>query len=130
MVSLFHSHIMGTFPAMLNTTRLRRLSGLALLALTVLLAAADVQAQSFRPYRGGGFADGPPPRGRPDGGSPRSFDAPDQAANAARRATGGRVLGVQGANNGGQPGYRVRILERDGRVRNFHYDPASGAMRD
>jgi hypothetical protein len=129
MVSLFHSHIMGTFPAMLNTTRLRRLSGLALLALAVLLAAADVQAQSFRPYRGGGFSDGPPPRGRPDGGPPRSFDDPDQAANAARRATGGRVLGVQGAN-GDQPGYRVRILERDGRVRNFHYDPASGAMRD
>lgn len=54
---------------------------------------------------------------------PPQFADPDRAANAAREATGGRVLGVQGDERDGRPGYRVRILEPSGRVRNFHYDP-------
>ncbi|MCC6135787.1 MAG: PepSY domain-containing protein [Gammaproteobacteria bacterium] len=88
-------------------------------ALAGLLVAAGVEAQSGRPPREGGYA--PPPR---------QFADPDRAANAAREATGGRVLGVQGADQNGQPGYRVRILEQNGRVRSLHFDPASGKMRD
>jgi hypothetical protein len=40
------------------------------------------------------------------------------------------VLGVQGGNQDGQNGYRVRILQPDGRVRSLHFDPRSGAVRD
>ncbi|MCC8994910.1 MAG: hypothetical protein LM550_14745 [Candidatus Contendobacter sp.] len=89
-------------------------------ALAGVLVAAGAGAQSGRPPRGGDYA--PPP--------PRQFADPDRAANAAREATGGRVLGVQGADQDGQPGYRVRILEQNGRVRSLHFDPASGKMRD
>ncbi|HPF60000.1 MAG TPA: hypothetical protein P5149_13710 [Candidatus Competibacteraceae bacterium] len=102
---------------------------LALLALAGLLAIGNVQAQSYRSYRGGDY--GLPVRGRPDRPLSRQFADPDRAADAARQATGGRVLGVQGADErDGRRGYRVRILQPDGRVRNFHYDPGNGAMRD
>ena len=84
--------------------RLRLLRRLALAALVGLLAAASALAQSG--YRQG------------------------QAANAAREATGGRVLGVQRADQDGHRGYRVRILQPDGRVRSLHFDPDSGAVRD
>jgi uncharacterized membrane protein YkoI len=100
--------------------RLQRLRCPALLVLAGMLAATGVQAQGHRPYRGGDGYDSPP----------RQFADPDRAAKAAREATGGRVLGVQGADRDGQPGYRVRILQPDGRVRNFHYDPGSGRMQD
>ncbi len=99
--------------------RSRRLPRLALLALAGLLAAGGAQAQSGR--RGDDYA--PPPPSRP-------FADPDRAARAAREATGGRVLGVQGGNQDGQNGYRVRILQPDGRVRSLHFDPRSGAVRD
>ena len=105
--------------------RSRQLSRLALLALAGLLAASGAQAQSWR--RGEGYA---PPPGRQGPPPSRQFADPDRAANAAREATGGRVLGVQGADRDGQPGYRVRILEPGGRVRSLHFDPASGKMRD
>ena len=105
--------------------RSRRLSRLALLALAGLLAASGVQAQSWR--RGEGYA---PPPGRQGPPPSRQFADPDRAANAARNATGGRVLGVQGGNQDGQNGYRVRILQPDGRVRSLHFDPRSGAVRD
>lgn len=110
--------------------RLQRLRCLAPVMLAGLLAAAGAQAQSwYRPYRGGGdYA--PPPRGQQDRPPPRQFGDPDRAANAAREATGGRVLGVQGAEQNGRPGYRVRILQPDGRVRSLHFDPDSGKMRD
>ena len=140
--------------------RLRRLRRLVPVALAGLLAAAGAQAQPwYRPYQqGGDFAPpprgqqdrppsrqqaqpwyrsyqqggdfAPPPRGQQDRPPSRQFADPDRAANAAREATGGRVLGVQGADRDGQPGYRVRILQPDGRVRSLHFDPASGSMRD
>jgi uncharacterized membrane protein YkoI len=91
------------------------------LALAGLLATSGAQAQSGR--RGESYA--PPPS--------RPFADPDRAARAAREATGGRVLGVQGGNpdsQDGQNGYRVRILQPDGRVRSLHYDPRSGAVRE
>jgi uncharacterized membrane protein YkoI len=90
-----------------------------------LLATSGAQAQS----RHRGDDDGPP-RGRHGPPPSRQFADPDRAANAAREATGGRVLGVQGGNQNDQNGYRVRILQPDGRVRNLHYDPRSGAVRD
>ena len=68
-----------------------------------LLVAAGAEAQSGR--QRGEYAPPPPPR---------QFADPDRAASAARKATGGRVLGVQGADQNGQPGYRVRILEPGG----------------
>ncbi|MCB1918346.1 MAG: hypothetical protein KDJ28_00020 [Candidatus Competibacteraceae bacterium] len=101
---------------------------LAFLALAGLLVTGNAQAQSYRSYRSGDY--GPPARGRADRSPGRPFADPDRAADAARRATGGRVLGVQGAERDGRRGYRVRILQPDGRVRNFHYDPGNGAMRD
>ena len=106
--------------------RSRRFSRLALLALAGMLAASGAQAQFWR--RGEGYA---PPPGRPGPPPPsRPFADPDRAANAARNATGGRVLGVQSGDQDGQNGYRVRILQPDGRVRSLHYDPRSGAVRD
>lgn len=85
------------------------------------LGLADIaHAQSYRPYPRSD--QGMPPRGR--NYPPPQFADPDRAANAAREATGGRVLGVEGDARDGRPGYRVRILEPRGRVRNFHYDPS------
>ncbi|MGQ0592809.1 MAG: PepSY domain-containing protein [Gammaproteobacteria bacterium] len=49
----------------------------------------------------------------------------DRAASIARRATGGRVLGVR-PDSGSQ---RVKILSRDGRVRVLKVDPRTGAVR-
>lgn len=96
----------------------RRLRHVAPLALAALLAISGAQAQEGQRTRGG------------EAGNSRQLADPDRAANAAREATGGRVLGVQGADRDGQPGYRVRILQPDGRVRSLHYDSGSGKMQD
>ena len=61
---------------------------------------------------------------RSDGGQGASSDR-DRAASIARRATGGRVLGVK-PKSGSQ---RVKILSRDGRVRVLEVDPRTGAVR-
>lgn len=110
--------------------RLRLLRRLALATLVGLLAAAGAQAQTdgYRPSGRNDYA--PPPPTRHERPPPRPAADPDRAANAAREATGGRVLGVQGADQDGQRGYRVRILEPGGRVRSLHFDPESGAVRD
>ena len=105
--------------------RSQRLCHLTLLMLAGLLTASGAQAQSGR--QGEGYA---PPPGRSGPPPSRPFADPDRAANAARQATGGRVLGVQGGDHDGQNGYRVRILQPDGRVRSLHFDPSSGAMRE
>lgn len=70
------------------------------------------------------------PRTRGYSPPPPQFADPDRAADAAREATGGRVLGVQGDESDGRRGYRVRVLEPSGRVRNFHYDPDKGRKGD
>ena len=93
---------------------------LPLLVFTGLLVTTGVSAQSSCQQRGNDE----------HGSSLRQSADPDRAANAARQATGGRVLGVQGAECDGRPGYQVRILQQDGRVRSLHYDSSSGAMRD
>lgn len=51
--------------------------------------------------------------------------SPDQAAAMARKQTGGRVLGVDWGDNGGQPVYMVRVLMPDGSIRVVAI-PASG----
>lgn len=51
--------------------------------------------------------------------------SPDQAAAMARRQTGGRVLGVDWGDSGGQPVYMVRVLMPDGSIRVVAI-PASG----
>ncbi len=108
---------------------LRLLRRLALPVLISLLVAVSAQAQSSHP-RDDEYASPPPNRQNRQSPS-RPFADPDRAANAAREATGGRVLGVQqGTDQGGQRGYRVRILEPGGRVRSLHFDPDSGAVRD
>ena len=89
-------------------------------ALAGVLVAAGAEAQSGRQPQERDYARPPP----------RPFADPDRAANAARKATGARVLGVQGPEQDGQPGYRVRILEQNGRVRSLRFDPASGKMQD
>lgn len=88
-------------------------------ALATLLAVAGAQAQSWRQPQGSDYARPPP----------RPFADPDRAARAAREATGGRVLGVQGAEQDGQPGYKVDP-GTEWRVRSLHFDPASGKMQD
>ncbi|MEY6431813.1 hypothetical protein ABC977_05245 [Thioalkalicoccus limnaeus] len=50
---------------------------------------------------------------RRDGGNNRGGLTERQAAEAAQRQTGGQVLSVKPASNG----YRVRVLTRDGEVR-------------
>ena len=108
--------------------RFQRSRRLALLALAGLSVAHGAHAQGVWRNRGGDY--GEPPRARENRPPPRQFADPDRAANAAREATGGRVLGVQGPNRDGRPGYRVRILEPGGRVRNWHYDPENDGGRD
>jgi len=51
------------------------------------------------------------------------------AAAAARRATGGRVLGVSPRRAGGRVIYRVKVLLPDGRVRSVTVDGSSGEVR-
>lgn len=53
---------------------------------------------------------------------------PAAAVAAARRATGGTVLGVQGGQSGGRVIYRVKVLLPGGRVRTLSVDGASGQV--
>ena len=99
------------------SNRLRQGSRLAWLALAGWLIAASAQAQSNATTGKDQPADH-----RPDRSPNRSLSDQDRAANAAREATGGRVLGVQGD--------RVRVLQPDGRVRSLQVDPKSGMVRD
>ncbi len=91
---------------------LRSTLSLARLAAALfLVTSVCAEAQGRRP-------DYPPPasaQGMPG----------DRAASIARRATGGRVLGVK-PDSGSQ---KVKILSRDGRVRVLKIDPETGAVR-
>jgi hypothetical protein len=82
-------------------------SAACLACLLALPAAAEAQGRY-----------GPPPE------QSMSVDQ-DRAASIARRATGGRVLGVK-PDSGSQ---RVKILSRDGRVRVLRVDPRTGTVR-
>jgi uncharacterized membrane protein YkoI len=50
----------------------------------------------------------------------------DQAAAAAQRASGGRVLSVERAEAGGRPVWRVKVLTPQGEVRVILIDAATG----
>lgn len=54
---------------------------------------------------------------------------PDRAAEIARQATGGRVLGVDRRGNG-RPWYRVKVLIDGERVRYVAVDARDGHIRD
>ncbi len=47
----------------------------------------------------------------------QAAEGPDQAAAVARARTGGRVLGVDWGDSGGQPMYLVKVLMPDGRIK-------------
>jgi hypothetical protein len=47
----------------------------------------------------------------------------DVAAEMARQSTGGRVLSVKPSGDPNQPGYLVKVLLGDGRVRTVHVNP-------
>ena len=83
----------------------RRLRHVAPIALAALLAISGAQAQDGQRTRGG------------EAGNSRQLADPDRAANAAREATGGRVLGVQGADRDGQPGLLHPVAKRPGGAR-------------
>jgi uncharacterized membrane protein YkoI len=53
---------------------------------------------------------------------------PAAAAEAARGATGGRVLGVRAKRAKGRIVYRVKVLLPEGRVRTVTVDGASGRV--
>lgn len=55
---------------------------------------------------------------------------PDAAAAAVRRATGGQILRVEPNNQQNNPGYRVRVLLDDGRVRVLSVDAGSGRLSE
>ena len=50
----------------------------------------------------------------------------DDAAAAAQRATGGRVLAVERADAGGRPAWRVKVVTAGGEVRVVLIDMATG----
>ncbi|MBB5018395.1 putative membrane protein YkoI [Chitinivorax tropicus] len=53
----------------------------------------------------------------------------DEAAASAQRTTGGRVLSVDKAEQGGREVYRVKILTPKGEVRIVLVDADSGAVQ-
>ncbi|MDQ6627591.1 MAG: PepSY domain-containing protein [Pseudomonadota bacterium] len=52
----------------------------------------------------------------------------DEAAATAQRVASGRVLGVERADVGGKPAWRVKILTAQGEVRVVVVDAASGRV--
>ncbi|MCY4565579.1 MAG: hypothetical protein OXE40_14035 [Gammaproteobacteria bacterium] len=58
----------------------------------------------------------------------RHLMTPESAAGVARRETGGRVLSVTPLD-GGQQGYRIRLLLDGGRVTTVLVDPRGGIRR-
>jgi uncharacterized membrane protein YkoI len=47
----------------------------------------------------------------------------DAAAEMARQSTGGRVLSVKPSDDPNRPGYLVKVLLGDGKVRTVHVNP-------
>jgi hypothetical protein len=55
--------------------------------------------------------------------APAQQSGADAAAQIARSQTGGRVLSVRPSNNPQRPGYEVKVLLDDGRVRVLFINP-------
>ena len=53
----------------------------------------------------------------------------DDAAEAAQRASGGRVLSVDRSESSGQPVWRVKVVTPAGEVRVIQLDVATGQVR-
>ncbi|NML86060.1 PepSY domain-containing protein [Polaromonas sp.] len=53
----------------------------------------------------------------------------DDAAEAAQRASGGRVLSVDRSESSGQPVWRVKVVTSAGEVRVIQLDVATGQVR-
>ncbi|ROR32772.1 PepSY domain-containing protein [Inmirania thermothiophila] len=53
----------------------------------------------------------------------------EEAARAAARASGGRVLAAETVRRDGHAVYRIRVLTPEGRVRHLEVDPESGRIR-
>ena len=53
----------------------------------------------------------------------------DEAAEAAQRASGGRVLSVDRSESSGQPVWRVKVVTPAGEVRVIQVDVATGQVR-
>jgi uncharacterized membrane protein YkoI len=52
----------------------------------------------------------------------------EQAVSEARDRYNGRVLSAETQRNGGRESHRIRILTRDGRVKNLEVDAESGRV--
>ena len=53
----------------------------------------------------------------------------DDAAAAAQRATGGRVLSVEKTESSGQPVWRVKVVTPAGDIQVIHVNIATGEVR-
>jgi len=57
---------------------------------------------------------------------PGRYTSLDQAVAQARERYNGRVLSAETQRRGGRESHNIRILTRDGRVKNLRMDPDSG----
>jgi len=53
----------------------------------------------------------------------------DQAVNKVRRMTSGKVIGASTRKSGSSITHRVKVLEKNGRVRTYSVDGVSGSVR-
>ena len=95
-----------------------------------LLVAAMLAAVSFGAFADHGSSLQSPgsyllAENAPRGGARISMGG---AMEMVQRQTGGRVLNAQEAQQGGRPGYRIKVLTRSGEVRVFFVDANSGAI--
>lgn len=103
--------------------RMKRFILPLLLAVAVTIAAPVRAQQTFRDpgflqvQKRDGGQNRDQGKGRPQRGPA------DDAADRARRETGGRVLSVPQPAPQGDGGYRVKILTPDGEVRYHYVDP-------
>ena len=52
----------------------------------------------------------------------------NEAAEMVQRQTGGRILAAQSVRESGRPGYRIKVLTREGEVRIVFVDALTGTM--
>lgn len=98
---------------MMNAVSRRCASG-ACRALAVLLLAAAALFATGLQAAGGDAADG---------------ISQDEAVMLVRQHTKGKVIRVERAVDGVTVYYRVRVLTPDGRLRDYHVDATTGAIR-
>ncbi len=118
-------------------TMLRLLFGTALAAIPVLTVEAQHEEEKKKASEAPkerGRKSAPRKKGREQkngrGSAPQALQgdriSPDAAADAARRATGGKVLGVRSSGDD----YSIRVLTPSGRLRSVRVDARSGRVLD